>query len=414
MNKLRQVYADYPQQFWLLVGAAFIDSIGGALLFPFFSLYFTEKFDLGMTRVGFIFTLFAVGGVAGNALGGALADKWGRRNVRIFGLVMSALANLVMGLLNDFNMIYGVAIVAGVLSSVSWPATNAMVADLLPAEKRADGYGLLRVTHNLAVMLGPMVGGFLAAVSYLLLFGLDTLFSLIAAVIVLWYLRETIPTRSDNAPSESFRQTFRGYRLVFHDIGFLFFALLTLVLEIVYFQMNSTLGVYLRDFHAISPQKFGLIISINAGMVVALQFWFTRRIRPYPPLLVMAVAAAFYAFGFGMYGFFGTFGLFIVAMVVITIGEMLAAPVGQALAAEFAPEDMRGRYMAVYSVAYIIPAGVAPVLAGLLMDNGGAKWLWYGCIVIGLVAAAGFVALHRRQAGQLAQPLPILPAEAHI
>jgi MFS family permease len=195
---------------------------------------------------------------------------------------------------------------------------------------------------------------------------------------------------------------------------FMAFALITLVAEIVYFQMNSSLAVYLRDFHAISTQQFGFIISLNAGMVVALQFWFTRRISSYPPLLMMAVATIFYAVGFGMYGFVAGYELFLAAMVVITIGEMVAAPVGQSLVALFAPEDMRGRYMAVYALSFIVPTGIAPLLAGFILDNSDADMLWYLCLLLGLTAAAGFTLLHRYKAQADSAMPPIVPADVSV
>ncbi|HID35027.1 MAG TPA: hypothetical protein EYP25_10785, partial [Anaerolineae bacterium] len=64
--KLRRIYREYPRQFWLLLGASFIDGLGGALPFPFFTLYLTARFDIGMTTVGLIFGVFSVSAIAGS------------------------------------------------------------------------------------------------------------------------------------------------------------------------------------------------------------------------------------------------------------------------------------------------------------------------------------------------------------
>ncbi|RLC89847.1 MAG: hypothetical protein DRI77_15295, partial [Chloroflexi bacterium] len=120
------------------------------------------------------------------------------------------------------------------------------------------------------------------------------------------------------------------------------------------------------------------------------------------PLLVMAVGTLLYAIGFGMYGFVSTYVLFLAAMVVITIGEMLTAPTSQALVAQLAPEDMRGRYMAVFGFSWVIPSAVGPLLAGLVMDNWDPRWVWYIAGLVGLVAAGSFALLQRR-AGRAAE-----------
>ena len=86
--------------------------------------------------------------------------------------------------------------------------------------------------------------------------------------------------------------------------------------------------------------------------------------------------------------------LFILAMVIITIGEMVVAPTQQAVVAKLAPEDMRGRYMAVFGFSWTIPTAVGPLLAGLIMDNYNPNWIWLGAGIIMLVASAIYAYLH--------------------
>jgi MFS family permease len=167
-------------------------------------------------------------------------------------------------------------------------------------------------------------------------------------------------------------------------------------------QMNSTLAVYLRDSHAVSEQGFGYILSLNAAMVVLFQFSITRWTAKYRPLVMMAVGTLLYAVGFGMYGLVSAYSYFLVAMVIITIGEMMVSPTSQALVARFAPEDMRGRYMAVFGFTWVIPMAVGPLLAGLIMDHGDPRWVWYAAGLVGLVAAGAFALLQRR-AGRSAE-----------
>jgi MFS family permease len=79
---------------------------------------------------------------------------------------------------------------------------------------------------------------------------------------------------------------------------------------------------------------------------------------------------------------------------------MVFYPTGQVLAANFAPSDMRGRYMAVYGLAWAIPATIGPAAAGLILDNYNPDLLWYIGGVLCAVAAIGFYALHLWLGGQ--------------
>ena len=97
-----------------------------------------------------------------------------------------------------------------------------------------------------------------------------------------------------------------------------------------------------------------------------------------------------------MYGFVDTYTMFLLAMVIITIGEMIVAPVGQALIARFAPDDMRGRYMAIAGFAYGIPYAIGPLVAGLILDNADPRILWWTAGIIGMMAVSMFLWLNTK------------------
>lgn len=395
-QRIQKLYHEFPNQFWILVLGTFIDRLGGALLFPFFTLYLTRKFSIGMTQVGVIFGLFAISSVVGSTVGGALSDRLGRKGMLLMGLVMSALSSVLMGVINAIELFFVVTLLVGILSEVGGPAQQALVADLLPEGKRAQGFGILRVVVNLSVTIGPLIGGLLASRSYLLLFIFDAIASIITAVILYFALHDTRLPQADGEAEPTMVQTFRGYFDVLRDTAFVWFLFASILMVLVYMQMNTTLAVYLRDVHGITEQGFGYILSLNAAMVVLFQFAITRRVETHRPLIVMAVGSVLYALGFAMYGFVSWFALFLLAMVIITIGEMFVTPVSQAIVARLAPQDMRGRYMAVYGFSWVIPIAVGPFLAGLLMDNVNPNWVWYSAGFIGLLAAGAYFMLEQQ------------------
>jgi MFS family permease len=397
------VYREYPSQFWILIVGSFIDQLGGALIFPFFSLYITSRFNVPMASVGLAFGLFAVSSMVGSTFGGAMTDRLGRKGMLIFGLVGSATATLLMGMANTLGLFLLSTLFVGLLAHSGGPAQQAMVADLLPAEKRAQGFGILRVVANLAISIGPAIGGLLAARSYLLLFVCDVVASLAAAVFVFLTIRETRPVTGGDEAEETMAQTFRGYWRVVQDAVFVMFLLGCILRAFVAMQLTSTLPVYLRDVHGVTEQGFGWVLSLNAAMVVVLQFPITRWIDGFRPLRVMAAGMVLYALGFGMYGVVSSYVLFLAAVAVLTVGEMMTAPVSQALVSRLAPDDMRGRYMAAYGFSWVIPAAAAPTLAGLAMDHADPRWVWYGTGAVGLLGAGMFLFL-RRQAGGALEP----------
>ncbi|MEW6567918.1 MAG: MFS transporter [Chloroflexota bacterium] len=397
IHRLQSTFREYPRSFWVLVGASFIDGIGRTIVMPFFALYVTQRFGVGMTEAGALFAVFSVAGFAGNMMGGGLTDRLGRKGIVLFGLVVSALSSLSMGLVNRLSAFYLLAGFVGLLSDVAGPAHGAMVADLLPERQRAEGFGILRVAGNLSWIVGPTIGGILAARSFFLLFVLDAICSLITAGVVLRLIPETRPEARQARQRESMATTFAGYRRVLRHGDFVAFLLTAAIMNVVYLQLYSTLSVYLRDVHAISTREYGYLMSMNATMVVLLQFWVTRQVRRFRPLAMMALGTLLYLIGFTLFGLVSAYALFVAAMLTVTAGEMIVIPVSQSLVANFAPEEMRGRYMAVFGLSWGVPAAVGPWAAGLVLDNYNPNWVWYLAGMLSALAAASFLALDLRR-----------------
>ncbi len=393
-TKIKNTYKEYPKAFKVLTLATFIDMLGSFLLYPFYALYITEHFGVGMVEVGYLFSILSVGNIIGGVIGGALADKYGRRAMVLIGLVVSGIGSILMGLVNNLNIFYLLAAFLGLIGNFGGPARQAMVADLLPKEKQAEGFGILRVAFNLSAVIGPLLGALIATQSYMLLFISDAVSSIITAVIVYLVIPETKPQKHDDKPEETVIKTLIGYKEVLKDSVYVLFLSVSALTVLVYMQMNSTLSVFLRDEYGFPKQAFGLLLSMNAAMVVLFQLWITRKISKFAPMKVMAFGSIFLMIGFGMYGFVSESYLFFIAMAIITVGEMIVFPIGQSAAASFAPEDKRGRYMAVYSFQWAIPNLFGVLVAGLIMVYIGPNWVWYIGGILSLISMIGFWLLH--------------------
>jgi len=406
---------EFPRPFWVLMAASLIDHIGAFMLLPFFALYITQRFGIGMTQMGQIFLVFALAGTAGGILGGAIADKFGRRRIILFGIVASALISLLMGFANSVVYFFLLAPIVGLLQDIGGPAQSALVADVLPRHRHVEGFSIWRVTVNVSAVIGPILGGFLADYNFLYLFLGDAILSIITAIIVYFILPETKPQPKEGEAEQSMLQTFSGYRHVLRDKLYVSFLLISMLGVLIYSQVATSMPVYLRDIQGIPPRGYGYLISLNAVMVVGMQFWITRRLKGYAPLLLVALGTLFYAVGFGMYGFGGGLLYYAVGMAVLTIGEMIIAPTGQALAARFAPEDMRGRYMALFGFSWALPFAFGPLMAGYVMDNYNPNWVWYACGVLGGVCILGYLILHARagsRLGLMGEDSPVIAAPA--
>lgn len=175
--------------------------------------------------------------------------------------------------------------------------------------------------------------------------------------------------------------------------------------HIVYSQMYQTLPYFMFEIESMPARYYSYILSINALMVVVGQYWVTRRVRRLSPLTTMALASLFFAVGFAMYGIFSGLLLFGVAMIIITLGEMIYFPTAQAFITNLAPEDSRGRYMAAYEFGGVISNMSGMLIAGVFMDSISPDLFWWFCGMMSVVATVAYWQLRHLRAEQRAAPL---------
>jgi len=223
---------------------------------------------------------------------------------------------------------------------------------------------------------------------------LDALTSYFVAGVVFSRLPETQPNKTGQSHPETFAQTLAGYAKVLQDRTFIAFILISILTVTAFMQMSSTLSIFLITFRDMPESFFGSLVMINALMVVFLQFSISNWASTRPPLLMMIAGAAFYLVGFGSYGLPASVPVFVLAMVLITLGEMLVIPTSQVMVSLLAPADMRARYVAAERLNWITAQSLGPLGAAAIMDYFDPRWVWYGCSMICAISIYGFYRLH--------------------
>ncbi len=160
------------------------------------------------------------------------------------------------------------------------------------------------------------------------------------------------------------------------------------------------LSVYLKTQFGIREQLYGWLPTTNALMVVLFQVLVTRATKKHPPVQLMSWGAVFYIFAPLLIAVSNGFWGFWLAMVVMTLGELVVVPRASAHAANLAPVDKRGRYMSLYGLSWNVAVGISPVLGGFLSDQIGPRSPWLGGALIGVLAVVAFRRLNQRQPGE--------------
>ncbi len=401
IQRYRALQAQYPRQFWILFWGMLISTSGNSMIWPFLTIFLTQNLNIALTTATALLTVRSVCNLLSSLLAGPLIDRFGRKKAMVLSVGASGLAYIVMAFGGSLTFFIVLMAFSGFAQPLYHIGADAMLADLLPKEKRADGYSLMRMINNVGVAIGPMVGGFLAATSYTVTFVIGAACMLIFSLIVAFRVRETLDTST--IQTSSIRADFEEYAAIFSDKYFMHICTGFTLVMMGAVQMFVLLAVYSKTNFGMPESRFGFIVAINALMVVFLQYGTTQWTKKKAPLSMMAIGALLYGAGIGSVALGTNFWHFMVSMVIMTAGELILVPTTTTLIANLAPAHMRGRYMGMYSLTQGVGQGIGPVMGGFLNDNLAPVFIWHGGMVMALMGAISFFTL-RRSHTQQAQP----------
>jgi MFS family permease len=375
-----------PRAYWVLWTGTLVNR-AGTFVVPFAVLYLTSARGYSAVQAGLVITVYGLGAAFSQLIGGWAADRIGRRATLAWGLAISALSLALMGAARGLPEICAAALLVGLAGDTYRPASSALVADLVPPDRRPRAYALIFWAVNLGFTVASVTAGFLAERSYTLLFVLDAATCLAYAGIVLVGIRHDPPrppVPEGDAPG-SFTTALRD-PLMLALVG------LTVATAVVYHQNAITLPLAITD-DGLSPAVYGTVSAVNGLLIVLLQPWTIRWTLRFDRMRVLAAATALIGLGFGLTAFASTPLEYAGTVVVWTLGEIATAGLAVSLVADLAPVDARGRYQAVWGTSFGIAALLAPPLGTFTYQVVGPTALWAGCVVVGVLAALGYLAL---------------------
>jgi MFS family permease len=380
--------SDLPASFWYLWLGTVVNRLGGFAV-PFLMLYLTARLGMSPATAAALVSVLGAGSFAAQLTGGELADRLGRRPVMMLSFFVAPIAMVVLGLTHDQALLLVAMFVLGFFTDLSRPAINAAVADLVPADARSRAFGYIYWAINLGAALAPIFAGLLANVDYFLLFVVDALTTAVFGVIVLLRVPET---QAVDLSTEARVPTMSRVGHALSDRVLLFFVGLTLLNGIVYSQSNVTLPLDMAA-NGLPPSDYGLAVSVNGALIVIVTLWISRRVATLPRYFVMAAAALLLGIGFGLTGLASSLPTYALTVVIWTFGEVIGASIAPTIVSEIAPESMRGLYQGLWGSAWGLAFFIGPALGGFVFDHLGSDTLWAATFVIGLIVAAGFVAM---------------------
>jgi len=361
----------------LLVGQGV--NAAGELAWIYLTLYLVVQRGIAAHSAGLVAGAFGVALIAGNLFGGALGDRIGLKPALAGALAGWALGCIAMPM-TPSGALAPVAAAAGLTAGASRPLLFALVTGALPVERRREGIALSRAASNAGTVIGPPLGGLLAAADFTAVFIVDALSSVVLLAVVLAFVPR--PETKVERPE----RTGGILRALRHDRQLAFLVASVLAVDSVYRLLYSVLPLLLHDLSA-AAWVYGLTITANCVVIVLFEPRLARRLAGHRAFALIAAGYALVGLGFLELGVSPALGTVFGAVLIVTFGEMLYKPTATAHAANLAPHGMTGRYQSLYAGASVAGMLFSPVV-GITAYEAAPRLLWPCAALVALLAAA--------------------------
>ena len=392
-------FGEFDRRVWLLLVAMLVFRFGQGLYYPFSTIYFHNFVGLPLSLVGVGLAALAAASVVSGLISGPLTDRYGRKPVMLAALLGSAGVFFGFAFVGNFWGYLTVSIMAGLVGSSSFDAArNAMVADVAPTHLRARAYGLVRVGGNVGWASGPVAAGLIAAAAGDSTFTYQAMFAGTAALMlaVLAFLallvRESLPEVAERSSASA--MPLSKLRAALSDAPLVMLLAVGFLLYYVFTQDWQALPVYARNFLDVPEARIGLFLAGNGLMVMLLQLPVAYLLDRRSKVAALAVGAALFAASSVTLLVTESFlGILVAFAGFFTLAEMILEVAGAALAAELAPTERRGTYLALFGCCFGAGYGLSPIVAGLLLDARLPEVIWTIQLAATALAAIGLLAL---------------------
>ena len=392
---------------------------------PFMSIFFANLY--GKKIAGMLLILSQLISVLANLIGGYCADRYGRKKMMFIAAVGESITFLGFALANSpwfFSPGWSFVCftILGIFHSIYWPASHAMIADVVAEKDRNQVFAVFYSAANLAVVIGPVLGGFFFfqhRFELLLLSGMSTLF---LAFLIGKYVRETALIREKSIPAKKenwftfLKHHLQDYRIIFSDANFMLFILAGILVAQTFMQLDLAIAVYVTETIPVQTllqwgsfnietggaRFYSWLIAENGLLVILFTVWITKMIRYFDEKHVFVSSSLLYGFSMILLGMSQQLWLALLSIFIFTIAEILVVGLQDSFISKLAPEHMRGQYFATASLRFSIGRTIAPAAIPL------SAWIGYTWtfVILGCTAFAGAFLYHLLFRNLRHRPLP--------
>ncbi len=364
-----------PHNMWVLFSATLINR-SGTMVLPFLALYMTKHFNYSEGQAGFVLAVYGIGSLLTAPVIGKIADKVGPFRIMKISLFMTGIILFIYPFIENYFLIIAFTFVFAVINEAFRPANLSLISEVVTADQRRVAFALNRLAVNLGMSIGPVIGGLLTLINFSIIFYVDGITSIIAAIFL-------ILSRWDKIEEPEGALSYSGiieekHLGVLKDKSLVLFLIALIPVVMVFFQHMSTMPLFLVHDLGFSTATYGALTIVNTGLIIFVEVPLNSYLSTWSDKKTLTFGAILTAIGFGGMAFAHNIPFLIITIIIWTFGEMIVFPASTSFVSGIAPAKKRGEYMGFYQMSFSIAFIAGPWLGTLVLENFGSFTLWIG------------------------------------
>ena len=346
-----------------------------------------------ITQAGIVMGLFGVGAILGGFFGGKITDKTGFYPVQVGTLLGGGILFILLGQMKSFPLICVFSFLLSLVNEAFRPANATAIAAYSKESNRTRSYALNRLAINLGWAVGGAIGGYIASINYTLLFWVDGITNIVAAILLVYFL----PPSSNYVKPGKIKEINPNSKSAYSDQVYMAFILLTVFFATCFFQMFSTLTVYFKKDLHFSESYIGFLMAVNGLVITFIEMVIVFKLEGKRKSTFYIFCGVFLCgMAYLMPNIFQFTPLIAVCMILlISFGEIFSMPFMNAFWISRSAEHNRGQYAGLYTIAWATAQTCGPLFGSMIADSYGFAVLWWMVGALCISTAIGFYWLHK-------------------
>jgi len=364
----------------------------GTMVIPFMTMYCTQQLHFSLPQAGIVMALFGAGAIAGGYIGGRITDRFGFYSQQLASLLLGGIMFIITGFLETYSSLCIGTFILSLCNESFRPANSAAIAHYSEPDNRTRSYSLNRLAINLGWAFGGALGGLLASFNYHLLFWVDGITNIIAALLLL----KLLPHAHSKAGVIKDKPVIK--QQAYTDKFYIAFIIITFFFASCFFQLFTVQPVFFKTEWHYNEAFIGFLMALNGIIIV-----FTEMILVYSlegrKLNTFFIRTGFFIAGISFAclnilppGYFTA----VFSTILITIGEMLSMPFMNSFWIQRSSLHNRGEYAGLYAIAWSVAQIAAPLSGSRIAASYSFTALWWVLTVVCVAASISILLLEQK------------------